>query len=278
MANRHRRHLLRFALCSAVSMAVGSGIVMATTTTATWTDASGDQNWLNPANGPYSAALSFASYSVSPSQPGEFAPAAATVTAFDATSGGESGGTSGAAQIPVTGSLGINLSQSQGGYQYDGYSASLNVNGDVPVVAQVTANTGTKLPWGDDATWGGGGLGVAILNSISIAPTIANDIYGDFSPNDNINAIKVLNSPGPTEQTVSLDLGTLTLAGSGAYDVQGFPSAGVNISAGVTFEFDVTIPDSSDVIMNQQTVNLLNLTVGSGGVSIRKCVPSWGHL
>jgi|GEM_PF-5319053 len=166
----------------------------------------------------------------------------------------------------------IDLTQSgQGSYTYTGFTPKLDISANVPLAANVTFNpndsgiTGANDAWGAPANWGAGGLGLSILDAGIVTTAIAGDIKGDFSINDNLNALSVMENDGPTQKTESLGLGTVTLGGSDASEVQGFPSAGINVSANFIINFNVTIPDHASAVMNQSTVNLLNLTIDQGG-------------
>lgn len=166
----------------------------------------------------------------------------------------------------------LELSQSgQGSYAYAGFTPNLNISANVPLTANVTFTpnssniTATNDAWGAPVNWGWGGLGLSIIDAGIVTTAVAGDIKGDFSVNDNINAFSVMLNDGPTQDIESIPLGTVALDGADASEVQGFPSAGINVSANFTINFNVTIPDLASAVMDQATVNLLNLTIDQGG-------------
>ena len=152
----------------------------------------------------------------------------------------------------------ITASYASGSNSDPGISGSLSLSyggvaltATVPVVMPVSSNAGL-FNWNDIAGWSNSYVlvqGTADIIDI-IGGALAHDIPRTVSSLEN-----ALNSAGPTLETVSLPIG--------GRDFFGVP---VSFNVAIRLNFDVTIASGSDIVLNQQNVEIDSLTVQAGGV------------
>lgn len=138
---------------------------------------------------------------------------------------------------------------------YEGAEADLQIN--VPIVQAISVRgsaLGGPVFWGDTSTWDNPTL--ALGRAFPITYTVVNPLFGKpVTPSGVVETIEALTNGGPTEMTIGIPV---------TISVLELPGLNIDFNPGAELKWNVSIPSSADVIMNQ-AARVENLSIASGG-------------